>query len=58
MQMDEAYLRAAADAIGLAIAPEYLAGVAVELARIAAIAEFVTAFPLDQSVEAAPVFKP
>jgi hypothetical protein len=52
------YLEAAAAQIGLKIDPENLTGVKEDLGRIAAIAEFLTQFPLSQSVEAAPVFQP
>jgi hypothetical protein len=53
-----AFLQAAAAQIDLPIEPEHLAGVVADWVRIAVIAEFVTLFPLDQSVEAAPVFQP
>ena len=54
----EAYLDAAAAAIGLAIAPEHRPGVILNLERIAALAGTVMSFPLPAEVEPAPVFRP
>ncbi|HUZ73463.1 MAG TPA: DUF4089 domain-containing protein [Stellaceae bacterium] len=54
----EAYLDAAAAAIGLAIAPEHRPGVILNLERIAALADTVMSFPLPEDEEPAPVFRP
>lgn len=51
------YLEATAAHIGLAVAPEYRAGVNDDLSRISTIAGFLMDFPLPQDVEAAPVFR-
>jgi hypothetical protein len=49
---------AAAAAIGLTIPAEYRSAVQEDLNRLAAIASFLTQFPLGQEIEAAPVFQP
>ena len=51
-------MRAAAKQIALPIPEEDLALVNDDMARISAIAAFLMEFPLDQDVEAAPVFVP
>jgi ketosteroid isomerase-like protein len=48
----------AAAQIQLPIATEYLEAVDADLERVAAIARFLMAFPLDQNVQAAPRFLP
>ena len=54
----EAWIDLAAPALGLAIAPEYRAGVALNLARLAELAGPLLDFPLADDDEAAPVFRP
>ena len=54
----DAYVTLAAAAQGLEIAPAYRAGVAVNLERIAAVAERFLAAPLGDEDEPAPVFRP
>ena len=44
--------------VGLPIPPSYRAGVETNLARSRAIAQAVLDFPLDDTVESAPVFRP
>jgi len=56
--MDVVYLEAVSSSIGLDISADNRAGVLENLDRIAAIAEFLTQFPLDQAIEVAPVFRP
>ena len=51
------YLEAASNRIGLHIAPAEREKVKEDLNRIGAIAAFLMEFPLDQNVEAAPVFQ-
>lgn len=53
-----AHVRAAARAIKLPIAESYLAPVAQDLERTAEAAALLMEFPLEQTVEAAPVFQP
>jgi hypothetical protein len=55
---DTTYLNAAASEIGLRIAAENRTAVNEDLKRLAAIAEVLMQFPLNQDVEAAPVFQP
>ena len=52
------YVRAVSQQIALPIAAEYEPLVREDFARIAAIADFLMKFPLDQNVEPAPVFEP
>jgi hypothetical protein len=52
------YLDAVAPAIGLPIAAAHRPGVVVNLARIEALARLVLDFPLDDTIEPAPVFTP
>jgi hypothetical protein len=54
----EAYVDAAAAVAGLAIDPAHRPGVLANFERIAQIAALVMEFPLDEQVEAAPVFQP
>ncbi len=54
----EAFLDAAATAIGLAIAPAHRPGVILNLERIAVLAGTVMSFPLPDEEEPAPVFRP
>ncbi|NWG76519.1 MAG: DUF4089 domain-containing protein [Rubrivivax sp.] len=58
MDIVDAYLDAAAAAVGLPIAAEHRSGVAQYLQLAAGFAERVLDFPLDASVEAAAVFVP
>ena len=53
-----AFVSAAADEIGLKIDATNEPEVIENFARIAAIAEFLTQFPLTQEIEAVPVFRP
>lgn len=55
---EESYVKAAAEAVGLPIAPEYLAGTVLNFQRSAALAKLVMDFPLPLEVEPAPVFRP
>jgi hypothetical protein len=52
------FLDHAAQLIGLPIPPEFRAGVRTNLARAGSIAGAFLDFPLDDSVDAAPVFQP
>ena len=54
----EAYVDAAATALGLPIAAEHRPGVAHYVALAAAMAEMVMALPLDVDDDPAPVFTP
>lgn len=54
----EEYVDSAAALIDLPLHPEIRSAVVADLERIAAIADFLMAFPLEQSVESAPVFRP
>ena len=54
----EAYVKAAAAAIDLAIPPEYLAGTVLNFGRSAVLARQLAAFPLPPDVEPAPVYEP
>ena len=56
--IDEAYVIAAARAVGLAITAEQLPGVVANLQRIAAMAETLDAPALGPEDEAAPVWMP
>ena len=49
---------ALAPLIGLPIDPAHRAGVAENLARLLKVALLVTEFPLDDGIEAAPIFRP
>ncbi len=52
------YVEQAAAVVGLPIPPEYHQSVVENFERIAAIAQLVMEFPLDDDVEIAPVFEP
>jgi len=52
------YVEQAAAVVGLPIPPEYHQSVVENFERIAAIAQLVMEFPLDEDVEIAPVFEP
>jgi len=56
--IDEAYVIAAAKAVGLGITPEQLPGVVANLQRIEAIAKSLDAAPLAPEDESAPVWMP
>ncbi len=56
--MTDDYIDAAADLIGLALAPEHRPGVKLNLERIAEMAALVMEFPLPDECEPAPVFTP
>lgn len=58
MDIVDAYIDAAAAAVGLPIAAEHRPGVVQYLQLAAGFAERVLDFPLDVSVEAANVFVP
>ncbi len=53
-----AYVDRAAAIIGLEIAPEHRPGVVQQLAGTLALAALIMDFPLDDTVEPAPVFRP
>ena len=57
-QAIEAYVKAAASALALPIAPEYLPGVKAYFAMAAAMADSVNAFPLGKEDEPATLFVP
>jgi len=44
--------------VGLPLQPDHRPGVIENFARIRAIAQLVTEFPLPEEIEIAPVFKP
>ena len=52
------YVEQTAELLGIPLDEELRAAVTGDMERIQAIAEFLMEFPLDQSVEAAPVFRP
>jgi hypothetical protein len=54
----ETHVDLAAAAVGLTIAPDHRPGVIVNLRRTAEVARLVTEFPIPDTVEAAPVFRP
>ena len=54
----EIYLDAALALQGLPIAPDWRAGVLAHFEAIAKAAELVLAVPLDDEVEAAPIYTP
>jgi hypothetical protein len=54
----ENYIDAAASVAGLAIDPAHRPGVLANFERIAQLAALIMEFPLDERVEAAPVFQP
>ena len=54
----EARVTALAEAAGLAIPPDYLAGVAVNLDRLLIQARLLSAIVLPVEAEPAPVFRP
>jgi hypothetical protein len=53
-----AYVDAAAQMVGLPIAPQYREGVIANMERTAQIAALALAEPLPDDLEAAPVFRP
>ena len=54
----EAYVKHAAQLLGLSIPPEQFASVVENFERVQAIAKPVLEFPLPDSLEAAPRFEP
>ena len=56
--IDDAYVLAAARAVGLDIAPAQVAGVSANLARIEVIARPLNTLALEASDEIAPVWTP
>jgi len=54
----ETYVKAAAEAIGLPIPPQYWAGTLLNFERSAALAKQVMEFPLPSDIQPAPVFRP
>jgi Protein of unknown function (DUF4089) len=44
--------------VGLPLCPEHRPGVVENFERIRAVAQLVTAFPLPEAVESAPIFEP
>ncbi len=52
------FVTATAEMIGLNIADRHVGAVEEDFARAAQIAAFLMEFPLQQDVEAAPVFQP
>jgi len=56
--IDETYVEAAAQAVGLPLTPEEVASVTEHLRRVAAIAAPVLATPLPVEAELAPVWRP
>jgi hypothetical protein len=54
----ESHVKLTAEAIGLGIPPQYLAGVVANFKRSADMAAHVMAFPLPTEVEPAPVYRP
>lgn len=57
-QIDESYVRQAADGVGLELAPEHVAGVVMYFKMIAGLAATVNEFPLDVETENAAIFTP
>lgn len=53
-----AYVNQAATIVGLPIPADYHQSVVENFERIAAIAQLVMEFPLDETIEIAPVFEP
>lgn len=58
MTHTESYVKAAAEAVGLPIPPEYLAGVVLNFERSAVLARLLMDFQLPAGTDAAPVYKP
>jgi pterin-4a-carbinolamine dehydratase len=58
MENYENYVDAAASVAELAIDPAHRPGVLANFERIARLAALIMEFPLDEHVEAAPMFKP
>ena len=54
----EEYVKATAEAVGLPIPPEYLAGTVANFERSAALAKILMDFPLPIDVQPAPQFEP
>ncbi len=54
----EAAAQAAAAQVGLRLQPHHLPGVAENLARLTLQGELLLTFPLDESEEPAPVYRP
>ncbi len=57
-QIDESYVRQAADGVGLDLAPEHVAGVLMYFKMIAGLAASVNDFSLDAEAENAAIFTP
>jgi hypothetical protein len=55
---NETYVKLAAEAVGLPIPPEYLAGTVLNFQRSAALAKLLMEFPLPPDVEPAPEYRP
>lgn len=53
-----AYIDQAATVVGLPLPADYHQGVVENFERIAAIAQLILEFPLDEAIEIAPVFEP
>lgn len=53
-----AYIDQTATVVGLPLPVDYHQGVVENFERIAAIAQLVMEFPLDEAIEIAPVFEP
>jgi hypothetical protein len=56
--IDEEFVKRAARGVGLELAPSHVPGVVRYLKMIAGMAESITAFPLDEEAEPAPMFTP
>jgi hypothetical protein len=54
----EEYVKAAAEAVGLPIPAEYLAGTAANFERSAALAKVLMDFPLPLDEHPAPIYEP
>lgn len=54
---NEAYVKVTAEAVGLSIPEEYLAGTVANFERSAALAKQVMEFPLPPEIQPAAVFK-
>jgi hypothetical protein len=52
------YVEEAAALLDLPLAADHKPGVVANMVRLAAMAELVMSFPLDEATEAAPVFRP
>lgn len=58
MPSTDSYVAAAAARVELPIDPRYLDAVEADFERAAAMAKFLMEFPLDEEVQAAPIFRP